>query len=228
MDHRPALLRGVRHLALLLTTLAAAACASRSISDPSLGYGRNRTYAGELSEFQVVGTEPGDTTQHGDVVLRRGQRLLVVQSGAAFPDERLLGLLGAHFEVGAASGIPNEALGREGMRHAAARGGFDAIVAYWGVLESSERATPGAVASWVPIAGWFVPDSKHRVRIRLRAVVVDTETGRWKQLRPAPIEDERHTSMASREYVDSDQVEALIGAAAPTLVALLTSDLGDG
>jgi len=217
--------RSISFAALLISVVAAAGCSVRSISDPGIyGADRNRTYAGELSEFQVVGTDAGDVSQNRDFTLRPGQRILVVQSGAVFPDERFLGLLGEHFEVGAVSGMPSSALGAEGMRHAAARGGFEVIVAYWGILESSETPTGGTAASWVPIAGWFIPDSRHRVRIRLRAVVVDTYSGRWRQLLPTPIEDERLTSMLSHGQVDSAMVERLVGAAAPSLVAALTRD----
>ena len=200
-------------------------CATRSISNPVRSYGGgNSTYAGELSDFDVVGL--GAPTGAGrDVVLQKGMRVLVVQSGAGFPNERMLSALSAHFEVGAVSGIPTPALSEHGMRQAAARGGFEAIVAYWGILETTERANAGAAASWVPIAGWFVPDADQLMRIRLRIVVLDVQTGCWRTILPEPMDDERASSMLSRESSDRDQVELLMQAAIPAAVELLTKGI---
>lgn len=211
---------------VLVGALAAliSSCAVRSISNPVRPWaGTNTTYAGELSDFEVVGTAAMEPmVGSGDVVLEPHHRVLVVQSGAAFPSERLLSGLAAHFEVGAASGIPTPALGALGMRQAALRGGFDAIVAYWGILETSERVTEGVAASWVPIAGWFVPDASQRMRIRLRIVVVDVHTGRWRTILPQPIDDERASSMATRGSSDRDQVELLMDAAIPAAIDAIT------
>jgi hypothetical protein len=90
------------------------------------------------------------------------------------------------------------------------------------VLEASERDTAGKAVSWVPIAGWFVPDSSQRMRIRLRVVVLDVPTGQWTTLLPAPIDDERASTLLGREGSDRDQVELLMSAALPTLVEALT------
>lgn len=210
----------------VIAAIVLAACATRSISDPARPWaGGNPTYVGELSDFDVVGVERADTSAEQGPQLRRGQRVLVVQSGAAFPNERMLSGLAECFDVGAASGIPTPALGEAGMRHAAARGGFDAIVAYWGVLESSQNATAGAVASWVPVAGLFVPDASQRMRVRLRIVIVDVRTGRWRTILPTPIDDERSSSIASRERSDRAQVEQLLDAAIPAAVGAVKATL---
>lgn len=212
---------------LVLFALLAFACGcqtTRSISNPVRPWdGGNGTYQGELSDFDVLGVgavaafSPG-----GKVALRPHARLLLVQSGATFPGESLVSALSQHFEVGVASGIPTPALGEHGMRYCAARGGFDAVVAYWGVLESSQRDTAGKAASWVPIAGWFIPDSSQRVRIRLRIVVLDVPTGQWTTLLPVPIDDERASTLLGRESSDRDQVERLMSAAVPGVVEALT------
>lgn len=187
-------------------------CSVRSISNPGRTYGSaNTTYAGELSDFDVVGAVC-EYAGVGNIVLRPGQRVLVVQSGAVFPDERMLSGLSKHFDVGAASGVPTLALGSHGMRQAAQRGGFDAIIAYWGSLESSESVTAGAAASWVPIVGLIVPDSSQHLRIRLRIIVVDVRTGGWQTLMPPPVDDERASSMATRDSSDRDQVDVLMEA----------------
>lgn len=203
-------------------------CAVRSISNPVRGYGYgNATYAGELSDFDVVGAAGAlDSGTSGQVTLAEGARVLVVQSGAVFPDERALKALAAHYQVGSASGIPTPGLHGMGMRDAAARGGFDAVLAYWGTLETSERATAGAAASWVPIAGWFVPDREQRMRIRLRVVVLDVGTGRWRGFEPPPMDDARASSIVTRDGADERQVDVLMEAALPAAVEAVVKELG--
>lgn len=204
------------------------ACAARSISNPVRPWGNaNATYAGELTDLDVIGGDVGDPgSGAGDVRLHAGQRVLVVQSGALFPDEQVLTGLAAHFTVGAVSGIPSPSThGEHGMRLAAARGGFDAILAYWGILESRPRPTAGEAAAWLPIAGYFVPNESQQMRIRLRIVVVDTRTGRWRSLLPEPMSDERASSMATRQSSDQAQVEVLTKAAYRAAIDLVTKDL---
>jgi hypothetical protein len=203
MTHLPA-----RLAALAFVALVSGCADTRSISNPGRpGGDGNGTYKGELSDFDVVGLAPGSESDASTTVaLHPHMRVLLVQSGAVFPDERLVSALSKHFEVGVASGIPTQTLGEQGLRHAAARGGFEALIAYWGVLESSQHATVGAAASWVPIAGIFVPDSSQRMRIRLRIVVLDVRT----------------SAMLSRTSSDRNQVELLLSAAVPTVVEALT------
>lgn len=219
MTHLPA-----RLAVLAFVALACGCDATRSISNPVRPWGEgNGTYEGELSDFDVVGLAPGsDSEADTTVALHPHMRVLLIQSGAVFPDERLVSALSKHFEVGVASGIPAQTPGEQGLRHAAARGGFDALIAYWGVLESSQHATAGAAASWVPIAGMFVPDSSQRMRIRLRVLVLDVRSGRWLTLLPPPIDDERASAMLSRERSDRNQVGLLMSAAVPTVVEALT------
>jgi hypothetical protein len=211
----------IRIAIFALIALLSGCGSTRSISNPARGYGAgNSTYNGELSDFDVVGVSGVDGAS-ADVSLRPGMRVLVLQSGAIFPDQGLLSALAAHFQVGSASGIPTHVLGEQGMRGAAARGGFDAVVAYWGILETTERANAGAAASWVPIAGMFVPDTNQLMRIRLRIVVLDVHSGRWRTILPEPIDDDRASSMLSREKSDRDQVELLMRAALPAAIEQL-------
>ncbi|HEV8111797.1 MAG TPA: hypothetical protein VGR31_03400 [Planctomycetota bacterium] len=214
-------------VAFLLLLLSA--CATRSISNPVRPWGNgNSTYDGELSDLDVIGTDlPGDASDGtGEVRLRAGEHVLVVQSGALFPDEQVLTALKAHFDVGVASGIPSRSTSNaHGMRQAAARGGFSAVIAYWGILESRARPTAGQAAAWLPIAGVFVPDERQEMRIRLRIVVVDTRTGRWRSLLPEPMSDDRASSMVTRTSADREQVEVLKEAAYRTGVELVASQL---
>lgn len=203
----------LRHTALVLALIFAsgflAGCTTRSISDVQPWNGSNPTYAGELSDFDVIGLGASDGTGH-EPRLHEGQRLLVVQSGALFPDETMLGLLREHFDVGIASGRPGGAFqSGNGVRAAAERGGYDAVLAYWGVLEATTEATIGKAAHWIPIGGLFVNDEIQRMRIRLRLVLLDPRSGRWRSFLPTPAECERSSSLFSRARVDLAQIDEL-------------------
>lgn len=200
-----------RRLALLLVALLGA-CATRSISNPAMPwYDGNSAYQGELSDFDVTGTGPAISDAPAGVVrLQPRQRVLLVQSGAMFPDQALVSAFAEHFAVDCASGMPPRAeTSPRGFADAARRGGYRAVIACWGTLESSRAANAGAPATWIPVVGMFVPGEDLQMRIRLRFVVVDTETGRWLGFSPTPVVDARSASMASRRAVDAEQVEAL-------------------
>lgn len=208
-------------------------CSSRSISDSDYpdAYGRsNSLYNGELSEFDVIGVDP-DAVTDADIAaalkastaveLPPGSRVLVVQSGAAIPDEAMLEPLRARYRIGIFSGVPDasdlakqaEPKAREhyskGLRMAAARGGYSSILCYWGVLEATQRDLVTKSVSWVPIAGAFVPDETQEMRIRLKLAVVDVRTGNWTTLAPTPIVDKALTAGLVRRSSDQDQVATL-------------------
>lgn len=210
----------------LTVSLLAASCASRSISNPQMPWGNSNTsYVGELSEFDVVGTGLGHSADLPPVRLGRGDRVLLLQSGAAFPDEQLADALGTTLSVSTASGIPTGwTVKGEGLLGAARRGGYSAVIAYWGTLETRSEATDGAAAMWIPVVGLFVPSENLRMRIRLRFVVLDTKTGAWIQVTPQPIEDQREASFAGKVRVDADLVETLRRAScAPAARAVLAA-----
>ncbi len=211
----------------LTASLLAASCASRSISSPDMPWGNSNTsYVGELSEFDVVGTGLGHSADLPPVRLAPGDRVLLLQSGAAFPDEQLAEALGATLSVSPASGIPTGwTVKGEGLLGAARRGGYSAVIAYWGTLESSSEDTEGAAATaWIPVVGLFIPSENLRMRLRLRFVVLDTKTGAWIQVTPPPIEDRREASFAGKRRVDAEQVEALRSAScAPAASAVLAA-----
>jgi hypothetical protein len=192
---------------LLCALLLLPACATRSISDagyPHAPGNRNALYRGELSDFDVVGRAALGGAG-GELALRPRARVLVVQSGALFPDEVMMAALGEHFETGAASGVPvSDGYGDQGMLAAAARGGFDAVVAYWGMLESQQESDASA---WVPVAGLFFDSTTQAMRLRLR--VVDPKTGQWRSLLTTPLDDQRRTSLAGSESSDRAQVDAV-------------------
>src|SRR4051812_38908609 len=119
-------------------------------SDPGFAY------RGELSEFDVLGIMRGQTTTEQDiqraldnaksVTLNANSSILLIQSGAMFPDAPMVNELSKYFRVSPFSGVPP--ISRHGsetttetrdpesfaqsLRLAAARGGNDVILCYWG------------------------------------------------------------------------------------------------
>lgn len=226
--------------AALLLLLSVAGCATRSISDSgyNAGYGGdggNRLYKGELAEFDVLGIDRGQAISEGDIQksladrqhlsIKRGSSVMLIQSGAMFPDEPMVRAFQAHFVVGQFSGIPQEGTQQASaaspapasyamaLRLAAARGGYEHIVAYWGVLETAQEDLGTKVISWVPIIGNVIPDESQRMRIRLKIAVVDVRSGQWELHTPAPIEDDSISASLTRESSDQGQVALLKDAA---------------
>jgi hypothetical protein len=210
---------------LILCVLFLGGCAVRSISDsgyPGDRGSKNPYYAGELSEMDVLGFAEGQQiteaqiqqaiAEKRDVKVRKGGPLIVIQSGAIAPDGSMMDELSKHFQAMAFSGIPvkqqDQPYSRK-LRLAAAQGGYPSILCYWGTLETSQEDKATKAVSWVPVAGYFVPDETQRMRIRLRAALIDVATGRWVMLTPDPIDDSALSSGATRVKMDQKQVELL-------------------
>lgn len=220
--------------ALLLLSLAG--CATRSISDSGYrggfwdgGSDYNRLYRGELSEFDVLGIERGQAIAEHEIqesigaherpTILRGASIMLIQSGAMFPDEPMVRALEARYDIGQFSGIPETRSASTtpaapvsdamALRLAAARGGYDKIIAYWGVLETAREGIGTKVISWVPIVGNFIPDETQRMRIRLKFAVIDVKTGQWDLYVPEPLEDDAISASLNRASSDQAQVALL-------------------
>lgn len=215
-----------RYLFIPILVLALSACQTRSISNSDTpGYGTNPSYRGELSEIDVLAPDmsqpvteeriraalAGSVSLHAEI----GRPLLVIQSGAPAPDQEMVQALEPVFKVVPFSGVPagaNAGLGPDfakRLRLIAAEGGYRHILCYWGELESAREAEAGKIVSWVPVVGWMVPDETQAMRIRLKAAIIDVETGRWRMILPDPAEDERGSAMLNRRTADQDQVKRL-------------------
>jgi hypothetical protein len=191
-------------------------------------------YRGELSEFDVLGIPRGEFTSDADirraleaskpVRLRSGSSILLIQSGALFPDGAMVTEMSKYFRVVPFSGVPTvRKLGSgalltdspdpesysKSLRLTAARGGTDFIVCYWGMLESENDRLPTKTVSWVPIVNWLVPDEKQHMRIQLKVALVDVRSGNWSVFSPKPFNDARITTSPRRGAVDQKQVERL-------------------
>ncbi|HWY75083.1 MAG TPA: hypothetical protein VN281_05670 [Verrucomicrobiae bacterium] len=227
----------------------------------------------ELSELDVLGLELGqgiseeeiarasDHPQH--VSLKPGSSVLLVQSGAMYPDGPMVDALNGHFNVVPFTGVATETktelrpalnhwpyyrtgnvalLAEPGkpaafvpllrereseatpspkpqqpakqsysrlLRLAAARGGADTILCYWGILESENERLATKTVSWMPFMGWVVPDEREHLRIRVKMAVIDVRTGAWTMLTPEPFEDKALSASARRAAVDQKHVESL-------------------
>lgn len=212
-------------------------CTTRSISNS--GYRADYNYRGELSEFDVVGVSKDATVAEADIQaalqnrerprLERNSRILLVQSGADFPDDSMVKALGQRFSVLPFSGKPQTPLEptrdyARALRLAAAQGGYDKIVCYWGILESERESQVTKVVSWVPIAGSFLPDEKEHMRIRLKAVIVDVASGRWTFVVPPPATSSDLSSVFSRRSTDQDLVARLKETGYQNLAHVLLND----
>lgn len=188
-------------------------------------------YRGELSEFDVLGITPGAIASENEirraldnskrVKLHSDSSVLLIQSGAAFPDGAMVTGLSKHFQVVPFSGIPPakpdptqiESLRPESysrlLRLAAAKGGNDTIVCYWGILESETENLATKTVSWMPVVHWVVPDARQHMRIRLKVALIDVRTGNWSVFSPKPFEESNISRSPRRGAVDQMQVERL-------------------
>ncbi len=196
----------------------------------------NPFYQGELTEFDVLGIDlaqkvsPADIERefstYGRPSVKRGGALMVIQSGAMMPDEPMLRELDRYFVTTAFSGVPlrqarvgwphhvsvaTEPAGNYAMalRLAAARGGYETIYCYWGVLETMVERHATKAISWVPVIGMAIPDETQQMRIRLKIAVIDVKSGRWSIFTPASFEDQTLTASLGRESSDQGQVALL-------------------
>ena len=222
------------------------ACTTRSISDSGYrensGYygrtsGANPFYRGELSELDVLGIERDQAITEDDIrrafsdkqplAVKKGTSILLVQSGALFPDTPMLTAFEKYYTVAGFTGIPDRpnapgarptpataVTSQPGsyamtLRLAAAKGGYEKIVAYWGVLESARESMGTKAVSWVPFIGGAIPDEQQRMRIRLKVAVIDTRTGLWEMFTPDNHEGDALSASYTRASSDQTQVAML-------------------
>jgi hypothetical protein len=196
------------------------------------GSDRDFVYRGELSEFDVLGVERGETATEQDiqkaldaaktVKLNGNSSILLIQSGAMFPDAPMVKELSRYFRVSPFSGVPPMSRRLDGttetrdpesfsqsLRLAAARGGNDVILCYWGVLESEKQDMATKSVTWIPTMSWMVPDEKQHMRIRLKLALIDVRSGNWSVLSPEAFDDSRMSTSLHRGAKDQQQVELL-------------------
>ncbi len=205
--------------------------AGANVSDPGFAY------HGELSEFDVLGIIRGNRASEADIQqalagarqfrLKPGSSVLLIQSGAMFPDGPMVAALSSHFRVVPFSGVPPASRRKadsqferadadsfaKSLRLAAARGGCDTILCYWGILESENAKLATKTVSWVPVVNWLVPDENQHMRLRLKLALIDVRTGDWAVLSPTPVEASKLSTSPRRGVADQKLVERLKGEA---------------
>lgn len=217
-----------RVLGLALVALFFTGCSTMSISNA--GYrgswgsrSYNDLYNGELSEFSVLGAAETEQEGSGDIAaafedkeslaIPKGAPVLLIQSGAMFPDEGMMEALKPHLQVTPFSGIPPKPDDptdySQSLRRTAAKGGLDYILCYWGVLETAQKDLATKTVSWVPIVGRALPDEKQEMRIRLKLVAIDVRTGKWAMVAPNPIGDTATSARVARRNSHEAQVAVL-------------------
>ena len=218
--------------AVLSIILLLGGCSVRSISDSGYkergyyGYRNdNPFYKGELSEFDVLGIEAGKDISEQDIAaaaatkkermaLRKGDSLMVIQSGAMLPDEDMTKDMEKYFSITVFTGVPESDKKEntsyaKALRLAAAKAGIEKIFVYWGILESGTSNLATKTISWVPIVGSAIPDQTQEIRIRLKIALIDVRTGQWEMFSPKVFEDTAASASLTRAQSDQDQVALL-------------------
>jgi hypothetical protein len=218
------------YLSILFVAIISIGCQTRSISNSD--YGGTWGYRGELSELEVLGVNANKKISEEDikaalntktkVSLKRGDRIVLVQSGAQFPDGPVLEELKPYYSVIPLSGVPvrddryrrHEDAGAKqpvdkSLRLAAAKSGARTLIVYWGILETGREDHGTKTISWVPVIGRIIPDEKQKMRIRLKAAVIDVASGAWEFVIPEVYNDARTSARVNREESDQDQVALL-------------------
>jgi len=218
----------------IISTIWLTGCETRSISDSGYRgaspYGSHLPasdsgFKGELSEFDVLGVQrDGQITEEqigkaldaaARVRLRKGCSLLLIQSGAYQPDHPMTHALAKNFNVVPFDGRPetksdkNPETYAKALRLAAARAGCEAVICYWGTLESARRNLESKSVSWVPVVGWVLPDERQHMRIRLKVAIVDVRSGNWTMFSPEAFDHRALSSMFNKEASDQGQVDKL-------------------
>jgi len=223
----------------LVMFLALAGCTTRSISDSGYpgryGYGSsNPLYKGELSEFDVLGVDAGKEVSDEEIasafvdnpqrrMLKRGDRTMLIQSGAMMPDAEMIEHMEKIFSVSVFTGVPEReksenASYSSSLRLAAAKTGISTIFVYWGVLESGVENLGTKTVSWLPIIGAALPDETQSMRIRLKVAAIDVKSGEWEIFTPKMLDDRAYSARINRGQSDQAQVLALKVAAYENLV----------
>lgn len=215
---------------VVLFVLVFGGCSTRSISDSGYrnnsgyrgGESNNPLYKGELSEFEVLGINPETKITQEDIsrsfeskqqlALQKCSSLMVIQSGATIPDEPMIKALGKYYNVSVFSGVPVVQNGNNyamSIRLVAAKGGYEKIIAYWGILETAQKGLGTKAVSWVPFVGGLVPDESQEMRLRLKVALIDVKTGQWDMFSPESFQDASASARYVRESADQGQVATL-------------------
>lgn len=219
-------------MTMLMAATLVVGCGTRSISnsgyyaDSDRGYVQKNSpfYKGELNELDILGIDPKSAISEEDiqkaiagksrVTIPKGSSIMLIQSGAMIPDEDMVKGMEKYYNVSVFTGVPagSGTLGdryARALRLAAAKGGSDKLLVYWGLLETGREDLATRVVSWIPFIGGAIPDQTQRMRIRMKVAVVDVKSGQWDMFSPEPFEDSGTSGRYSRASSDQAQVAVL-------------------
>jgi hypothetical protein len=188
----------------------------------SADFSGNKTYkkgaapGPQLKENEVLGLRNTRAVKDTDIErilneasslrIAEGSTILLVQSGVAHPDKEMVDALSKHFVVVPHTGVPNELRSdpdddiSKALRLAAAHSKAETLLVYWGHLEMMRDDLPTSLVSWVPVVDFTVPDEYQRVRMHLKAALIDVRSGNWATFRTEPIESDALTTRFAREH----------------------------
>jgi hypothetical protein len=213
------------------------ACGTRSISNSgyhadsdhasSYGYGDHRDnsfYKGELNELDVLGIDAKTAISEEDiqnamkskskVTILKGSTVMLIQSGASIPDEDMVKGIEKYYNVSVFTGVPADSGGySKVLRLAAAKGGADNLIVYWGILETGQEDLATKAISWIPFIGGAIHDEKQRMRIRMKVAIVEVKSGQWDMFSPEPFDVSNASGSYNRVASDQAQVAILKGKA---------------
>lgn len=227
--------RNLYHFCILISTaVLIAGCGTRSISnsgyyaDSDRGYQQRNSpfYKGELNEFDVLGIDPKSPITDTDIqksmaaksriTVLKGSSIMLIQSGAMIPDEDMVKGMENYYAVLVFTGVPNDKekgtpgdVYAKALRLAAARGGCEKLVVYWGLLETGQENMATKIVSWIPFIGGAIPDQSQKMRIRMKVAIIDVKSGQWDIFSPPPFEDTTPSGRYSRISSDQNQVAIL-------------------
>ena len=221
-------------------------CYTTSISNPGSGGGGHRGgsafYSGELDGLDVLGVPDGEISEAAirsalgrsagtAVRIPKGQRVLLVQSGAIHPDAALQQAMAQHYRIVPFSGVPARNKNKKvsvtndskRLRMAAAKAGVRYIIVVWGSLETADGDLATSAVSWVPVAGRLVVDEQKATRIVTTAAVIETGSGAWRSVSAEPVVRSTYSSRVTRGASWAKQVETLKAQSYPALANRVAS-----
>ncbi len=200
-------------------------CVTKSISETgyaqseSNGRVSNTQRSKELNELQVLGiknlsaiTEENISevlATSSPVELPKGSSILLIQSGADFPDSEMVESMSEYWDVNIVSGSNDkysEGNLNKALRFIAASGGNKHLIVYWGIVETAKKTLGTRGISWVPLVGWIIPDENTQMRISLKFAIIDVEKGSWKMFQPSAVEKEFMSTFIDRKGKEQQKV----------------------
>lgn len=171
----------------------------------------------ELTEADIFGRGTRPTIGSGETLGRvipkpkRGDRVVLVQSGVQTPDELMLTEAAHYFSAATFSGVPPpDGSGLAvGLRQHAAQGDYRFVIFYWGVIDFAPPPVEMHTVRLEPIPAPGMPDQKQQMSILLTALVLDVTTGEWIRIAPDPYFVTRYSSGWSVKASDEELVRSL-------------------